>query len=154
MKAFWTRRILAIGIVAIGVGVETSAQTAPVSQPAQAGATTTTGVTLNSVIGTVTTIDANAKQISLKTDAGDSVAVMLDEKTIFLKVPPGEKNLDHAAKIALTNISVGDRVLARGKVAEDKKSVPARAVVVMTKADVETADDSIRTDYANSNFHR
>ncbi|GAC1399925.1 MAG: hypothetical protein NVSMB56_15060 [Pyrinomonadaceae bacterium] len=104
-------------------------------------------VTLNSVIGTVTAVDVNAKQISLKTDMGDTVGVMLDEKTVYMKIPPGEKNLDHAMKITLTNIAVGDRVWARGKVADDKKSIPARAVVVMTKADITRKSEHDRDEW-------
>lgn len=147
MRAFWTKTILAFGVVAFGVGVDASAQNAQTPPTQTNPQSATTGITLNGVIGTVTAIDAGAKQILLKTDAGETIAVMLDEKTVYLKVPPGETTLAHATKIAVANIGVGDRVLARGKVADDKKSVPARAVVVMTKADITRKQEHDRDEW-------
>src|ERR1051325_4176501 len=68
------------------------------------------------VIGEGTSIDPGARQIALKSDKGDPVSVTLGEKTLFLRVPPGEKDLTKAARINLSDISVGDRVLARGQI--------------------------------------
>src|ERR1044072_1102304 len=99
-------------------------------QTAQPSPVAAADSTANRVIGEVTAIDAAAKRLSVKTDAGASVSVMLNDKTAYMRLAPGEKTLANAVKIELANIAVGDRVLARGQVAEDHKSVPAIALIV------------------------
>jgi len=87
-------------------------------------------------IGAVTAIDVAAKQITIKTDAGAETKVALQESTSYQRVPPGEKDLKNAAKIALGDLAVGDRVLARGKAGADAASLTATSIVVMTQADL------------------
>ena len=91
---------------------------------------------LKSVIGEVTSIDGASKQLKLKGDDGSAYTVTLSDSTSFLRIPPGEKDLKKADKIAFSDVAVGDRALARGPVAEDAKTVPARTVIIMTKADL------------------
>ena len=111
--------------------------TAQVSVPAPAPETAgDAGPSLERVIGEVTATDPVAKQITVKLGAGGTVTVILQEKTVYLRVPPGEKDLKKAVKIAPGEIGVGDRVLARGRLAEDQKTIPAVDVIVMTKADI------------------
>lgn len=93
-------------------------------------------ITAARVSGEVVAIDLAGKQMTLKTVAGSVVVVALDDRTAYLHVPPGEVTLDKAASIPPGSIGVGDRVIARGRVAQDKKSVPARQVIVMTRADL------------------
>jgi hypothetical protein len=99
------------------------------------------------VIGEVKSIDTNAKQIIVKTDAGSQVTVVLTDKTSYLRVAPGETSLKNAARITLADVGEGDRVLARGKVADDHKSVPALALVVMTKADIAKKHEQERAEW-------
>ncbi|MCU1273364.1 MAG: hypothetical protein JWO48_795, partial [Bryobacterales bacterium] len=75
---------------------------------------------LDRVIGEVTAIDAGAKQLTVKSDAGAAVTANLDDKTLYLSIPPGEKDLKKAAHIALENLAVGDRAFVRGHIAEDQ----------------------------------
>src|SRR5450759_697761 len=89
------------------------------------------------VIGAITALDKSAKQLTVKADNGTSYTVKLDEKTTFLRIPPGEKDLKKAAPIALADLNAGDRVSARGAVSEEDKTVTARTVMVMTKSDLE-----------------
>ena len=91
---------------------------------------------LKSVIGEVTSIDGASKQIKLKGDDGVSYTVTLSDTTSFLRIPPGEKDIKKASKIAFSDVAVGDRALARGPFEEATKTVPARTVVIMTKADL------------------
>jgi hypothetical protein len=91
---------------------------------------------LDRVIGEVTAIEAGSKRITVKTDSGSAVEAALDEKTLFLRIPPGEKDLKKAARIALEEIAVGDRVYVRGRSSADQKSIAAVAVVIMTKAEL------------------
>src|SRR5271169_2928579 len=91
---------------------------------------------LDRVIGEVTAIDANAKQISVKLDSGAVVPAAVDEKTRYLRIPPGEKDLKNAATIAFENVAVGDRAFVRGHMSDDQKSIAAVAVIIMTKAEL------------------
>jgi hypothetical protein len=91
---------------------------------------------LKSVIGEVTSIDAASKQIKLKGDDGAAYTVTLSDTTSFLRIPPGEKDIKKASKIAFTDVMVGDRALARGPIEDDTKTVPARTLIIMTKADL------------------
>ena len=105
------------------------------------------GISATRVIGEVTAIDAASHQVMVKTDAGSVVAVGVDDKTDFLRAQPGAKTLEGATRIAISDVAVGDRVLARGKVSDDHKSVPARAVVVMTKGDIAKKQDHDRMEW-------
>jgi co-chaperonin GroES (HSP10) len=104
-------------------------------------------ITLNSVIGEVKAIDAVARQMIVKTDAGSVVTAILSDATAYLRVAPGEKDLANAAKITFADVAEGDRVMARGKVSDDKKVVPARALIVMTKADIAKKQEAERAEW-------
>lgn len=99
-------------------------------------------------VGVVSAVDAAAKRITLKTDAGPEMQVVLQDNTSFLRVPPGEKDLKKAEKIALSDISTGDRILARGKVSDDQKEIPATSVIVMTKADLAKKHEADQAEWA------
>ncbi len=85
--------------------------------------------------GTVSKVDAAAKQILLKSDAGVEITVFLVDSTKYLRVPPNA-DIKAAAEIALSEVTVGDRVVATGKTSEDGKSTLASRVLIMTKDDV------------------
>lgn len=88
-------------------------------------------------IGVVTAVDAGAGSITLHTDSGQDVVVRFDERTAFLRIAPGERNLNNAVKIAIADVGVGDRILARGTASADSKSIAASSVIVMSKADID-----------------
>ncbi|HEY0006344.1 MAG TPA: hypothetical protein VGB17_16300 [Pyrinomonadaceae bacterium] len=108
---------------------------------------TGTGITTAGVIGEVTLINSSANQMTVKTDSGALVAVMLSQSTKYMRLAPGEKTLDKATTIALADVGVGDRVWARGRIAEDQKSIPASAVIVMTKADLTKKQEREREEW-------
>jgi hypothetical protein len=91
---------------------------------------------LKSVIGEVTSIDASGKQLKLKGDDGAVFTVTLSDSTAFLRIPPGETDIKKASKIPFSEVAVGDRALARGALDDATKTVPARTIVIMTKADL------------------
>ena len=122
-----------------------NAQTAPTgAAPAQGG---DPNITLNSVIGEVTAIDATTRQITVKTDAGSVVTATVSDTTAYLRVAPGAKDLTGAAKITFADVAQGDRVMAMGKVAEDKKALPVRNLIVMTKADLAKKQEAERAEW-------
>jgi len=87
-----------------------------------------------SLLGEVTAIDPDGKQMTLKPDTGATAQVVLDAKTHYMKIAPGEKDLKKASDVQFSEIGIGDRVLARVRKLEDGSVSPATTVVVMTKA--------------------
>jgi co-chaperonin GroES (HSP10) len=98
------------------------------------------------VLGVVTKIDATARALTVKPDAGAEVIVTMQATVSFRRVAPGETDLSKAATIAFTDISVGDRVLARGKSGENQ-SVAATLVVVMSQGDIAKKQETDRADW-------
>ncbi|MFN2531973.1 MAG: hypothetical protein ABR555_11810 [Pyrinomonadaceae bacterium] len=105
------------------------------------------GITTTGAIGEVKTIDATARQITIKTDAGSLVRVTLSDKTAYKRLAPGEQSLTNATDITVADIAEGDRVWARGRVAADHSSVPAVAVIVMSHADIVKKQEAERMEW-------
>lgn len=133
MKKIWALFLLAV--IALGGAAGASGQT---NDP---------GITPNGVLGDVVAVDAKAKQLFVKTDAGSVVVVTLADTTTYKKIAPGETSLAKATDIQLADLAAGDRVLARGKPSEDGKSVAPRMVVVMTKADIAQKHERERAEW-------
>ena len=104
-------------------------------------------ITAKHAIGEVKSIDPATKQLSIKTDAGSVVTVSVGDKTTYKKLAPGEQTLTNATDITLADIAEGDRVMARGTVSEDRKSVPAMQVIVMTKGDLAKKQEAERLEW-------
>ena len=136
---------LAIALILVGVlaGANSHAQTAPATSSSQGDPS----ISPNRALGEVKVIDAGAKQLTLKTDAGSIVVVSLSDATAYLRVAPGETNLTNATKITFTEVAEGDRVLAMGKTSDDHKLVTARTVIVMTKADIAKKQEAERAEW-------
>jgi hypothetical protein len=100
-----------------------------------------------STIGEVVSIDAGAKQIKVKTDKGEEIAIPLQDQTSYLRMPPGEKELSKATRIELKDVSVGDRVLARTRPAEGGAMSPAASVILMTKSDLAEFHEKSRDEW-------
>ena len=94
------------------------------------------GVQAKGAIGEVKSIDAASKLVTIKTYAGSVVLVLYTDKTTYKKLAPGEQSLTNATDITFADVAEGDRVWARGTVAEDRKSVSALQIVVMSKGDI------------------
>ncbi|HEX8187895.1 MAG TPA: hypothetical protein VF586_06080, partial [Pyrinomonadaceae bacterium] len=102
----------------------------------------------NNVLGDVVAVDAAAKQIFVKTDAGAVVVVAVADSTRIVKNPPGESKLDKSAPYTLAEIAAGDRLLALGRLSDDGKTLASpRAVVVNTKADIDRKRESERAEW-------
>lgn len=105
------------------------------------------GIAPKYAIGEVKTIDAAAKQITIKTDAGSTVLVALSDRTTYKRLAPGETALTNATDITFTDVGEGDRIMARGTVSEDKKTVPALQIIVMTKGDLAKKQEAERMEW-------
>src|ERR1044072_9242809 len=98
-------------------------------------------------IGEIKSIDAAAKVLTIKTDAGSMVTVTLNDKTTYKKLAPGEQSLANATDLTFADLGEGDRVMARGTVSEDRKTVPAAQIIVMTKGDLAKKQEAERLEW-------
>jgi hypothetical protein len=105
------------------------------------------GITAKYALGEVKTIDAAAKQLTIQTDAGATVSVTVTDKTSYKKLAPGEKSLANATDTTLAEVGEGDRIMARGTVDVEHKSVPALQIIVMTKGDLAKKQDAERAEW-------
>lgn len=129
MRKFRSIRVLCTLALLAGASVVT-AQTfspTPASDPA---------ITALSVMGIVSELKPDTRQVIVTTAAGNVVTVTLSDRTVFMRIPPGEKTKDKFIKIEPTDFGMGDSVFARGRMTEDRKSMPALEFYVMSKGDI------------------
>jgi len=99
------------------------------------------------VSGTVSGVNADVRQISLRSDKGDDLAVTTTERTLILRIPPGETDPKKGIKIELSSLSAGDRAVIIGATPPDPKAWVATAVLVMSKNDVATLQQKGQEDW-------
>jgi len=85
-------------------------------------------------VGTIKSISGN--NIVLTTDSSGDVSVVVQDAAKLVRVEPGQKDLKEAVPIALKELLPGDRILVRGQLGEDGKTVLATAVIAMKKASI------------------
>ena len=85
-------------------------------------------------VGTLKSISGT--DIILSTDAGGDVTVVVQEGARLLRVEPGQKDLKEAVPISLQELLPGDRILVRGQLAPDGRTVLASAIIAMKKASI------------------
>jgi hypothetical protein len=101
-------------------------------------------------VGTIKLISGNT--IILTTAAGSDVTVQVQDATKLVRIAPGQKDLKDAAPILLADIQPGDRILVRGKLADDGKSVVAASIIAMKKADIAEKQDREREEWQKHGF--
>ena len=84
-------------------------------------------------VGTVKSVTGNAVIIS--SDAGAESTVTVADSARIVKAAPGQTDLKSASAIQVSDIQVGDRILARGQSANNGTLV-ASLIVVMGKNDI------------------
>lgn len=123
----------------VGIALAQGPATAPPSAPGPSSAQPLRP------IGVVTQLRPGT--LTLHTDAGPDLVVLLPDGVSVLRVPPEAKDLKAATKITVNDIRPGDRVLVRGRVSEDQKSVLATSVIVMAKTELEKAREAERAEW-------
>lgn len=88
-----------------------------------------------------------ADKVVLRTAEGE-LAVILSDKTEYRRVPPDNPVLKAAVAAELSDLDVGDKLLVTGLMSEDKKSLPAKAVYLMTKSDIAQRNQKDREKWA------
>ena len=129
MRKFGSIRVLCT--LALLAGTAASHAQTPTPTPASDPA-----ITALSVMGVVSELKPDTRQVIVTTAAGNVVIVTLSDRTVFMRIPPGEKTKDKFIKIEPTDFGMGDSVFARGRMTEDRKSMPALEFYVMSKGDI------------------
>jgi len=95
-------------------------------------------------VGVVKSIDG--KTVVLKTDAGPEMTISVADGAQLVRLAPGQTDLKSATPIALPDLQVGDRILARVQ-AGDGGTVSAIRIIVMKQADVAQKQQHDRDDW-------
>ncbi len=91
------------------------------------------GIRPNLAGGEVTSLTDS--KITLQTKDG-AIEVVLSEATAYKKVSAENPSLKTAVDSKFSDIGIGDKLLVTGAVSTDKKTIPAKAVYLMTKSDI------------------
>src|SRR5205814_9708265 len=100
----------------------------------------------------VKSIEGNT--VTVKTDAGSDVKVTVQYSTRILRVALGQKDLKDAVPLQLSDLQVGDRVLARGAQTDDMQPLTAAAIIVMKQGDVAEKQQHEREDWQKHEIGR
>ena len=97
--------------------------------------------------GTVTSVNADAKQLSLKSDKGEAVSVTTTDRTRILRIPEGETDPNKGSQIELSALAAGDRAVIIGPLPADPKTWAATTVLIMSKGDVASLQQKDQDDW-------
>ena len=96
-------------------------------------------------VGTIKSVSGNT--ITLTSDAGSDVTVLVQDASKLVRIAPGQKDLKDATPVSLSDLQAGDRILVRGSLADDGKSVLAASIIAMKKADIADKQSHEREDW-------
>jgi hypothetical protein len=105
----------------------TRAQTAPVK----------------SIVGTVSAFKAETAEIEIRPDTGAAVAFKVTADTMAQRVAPGVTDLKKAESIKVTDVALGDRVLATAEPGTSN----LRRIVVMAATDIARRNEADKLDW-------
>ena len=97
------------------------------------------------IVGTIKALSGNA--VTLAPDTGPTVDVVIQDSTRIVRVAPGQRDLKGATVIQLKELQAGDRILVRGDLSQNTKSVIAIAIIAMKRSDVEAKQERERGDW-------
>jgi len=101
-------------------------------------------------VGTIKSVSGNT--IVLTTDAGSDVTVQVRDTAKLVRIAPGQKDLKDATPIQLSDLQPGDRILVRGKLADDGQSVTGASIIAMKKADLAEKQAREREEWQRHGF--
>jgi hypothetical protein len=88
-------------------------------------------------------VSVTGGKLNLQTKEG-AVEITLQSTTAYKKVSPEKPRIADATDATLADIGAGDKVIVSSIVPADKKSIPARAVYLMTKSDISKRNEAER----------
>jgi hypothetical protein len=98
---------------------------------------------VKSVVGTVSLFKAETAEIEIKPDNGAAVAMKVTADTMAQKVAPGVTDLKKAETIKITDVALGDRVLATPELGTNN----LRRIVVMAASEIVKKNEADRMDW-------
>ena len=99
--------------------------------------------TVKSVVGTVSQFKAETAEIEIKPDNGAPVSLKVTSDTMAQRVAPGVTDLKKAESIKITDVALGDRVLATPEAGTSN----LRRIVVMPAAEIVKKNEADRMDW-------
>ncbi|HEY1495420.1 MAG TPA: hypothetical protein VGF49_12800 [Candidatus Solibacter sp.] len=97
-----------------------------------------------SMVGTVSAFKAESTEIEIKPDSGAPVAFKVTADTMAQRVAPGVTDLKQAQPIKVTEVALGDRVLAT----PEPGTSNLRRIIVMAATDIEKKNAADKADWA------
>lgn len=80
-------------------------------------------------------VSVSQTKIVINTPTGQ-IEALLSDKTEVKRVSPDNPSLNAATQATMADISAGDRIAVTGVISADGKSIPARAVYLMSKSEI------------------
>ncbi len=96
-------------------------------------------------VGTVQAI--SGKTLTVISDAGAPSLVSVEDATKLLQIEPGKTDLKEATPLQFSELQTGDRVLVRGILADDGKTIRATSVIAVKKAALAEKQAKERTEW-------
>ena len=128
-------------LVALGGAIFIFAGLLPLAVAAQDAASPTAKPVM--VLGTVQALSGNT--ITVRSDAGAAMQVTVQENARLLRIEPGQKTLAGASPFSLSDLQVGDRVMARGSM--NAQELAATMLVAIKGADIAQKQEKEREDW-------
>ena len=97
------------------------------------------------VLGTIQSI--NGKSLTVLSDSGTASSVSIEAATKLLQIEPGKTDLKEASPLTLSDLQPGDRVLIRGVMADDGKTLRAVSLIAMKKAAISEKQNKERAEW-------
>src|SRR5215475_12672576 len=97
------------------------------------------------VLGTIQSV--KGKTLTVLSDSGTASTVSIEDATKLLQIDPGKTDLKEAAPLALADLEPGDRVLVRGALSEDGKTLRASSLVAMKKSAISEKQNKERAEW-------
>ena len=85
--------------------------------------------------------------ITLTTDAGTDVDLLVADTTRIVSVEPGQKDLKSAKPMQFSDLQVGDRILVLGRPSTDAKSFMPSSIIAMKHSDLEAKQQHERDEW-------
>ena len=144
------KQILLLLIVGISLTLSAGSAVIQAGQPQSGQQPSAQASSAARPVGTIKSISGNT--IILTTDAGSDVTVQVQDSAKLVRIAPGQKDLKDATPIQLGDLQPGDRILVRGKLADDGKSVAAASVIAMKKVDIADKQSREREEWQRHGF--
>ena len=139
------KTIILSGLLIVFGGASSGVITAQTSVPTNPTTATEAKQKLELATGEVSTIGGG--KIVLQTKDGARIEIVLSDKTEYKRLSPENPSLKTATAANLSDIGVGDKVAITGMFAADRKTMPARAIFLMTKSDISQKQNKEREEW-------